>query len=77
MAMGMMTLLIASIIHLVVAAQVSSGSLSLAGAETAAINLEAVRRLGVAVYLGAITFGLATITRVLRFQAIRIRELAS
>ena len=77
MAMGMMTLLIASIIHLVVAAQVSSGSLSLAGAETAAINLEAVRRLGVAVYLLAITFGLATIIRVLRFQAIRIRELAS
>ena len=75
MAMGMMTLLIASIIHLVVAAQVSSGSLSLAGAETAAINLEAVRRLGVAVYLVAITFGLATIVKVLRFQAIRIREL--
>jgi len=41
--MGMMTLLIASIIHLVVAAQVSSGSLSLASAETYAINLEAVR----------------------------------
>ena len=76
MAMGMMTLLIASIVHLVVAAQVASGSLSLAGAETAAINLEAVRRLGVAVYLVAITFGLATITRVLRFQAIRVRELA-
>ncbi len=77
MAMGMMTLLIASIIHLVVAAQVSSGSLSLASAETYAINLEAVRRLGVAVFLVAITFGLATITRVLRFQSIRIRELAS
>ena len=75
MAMGMMTLLIASIIHLVVAAQVSSGSLSLGGAETAAINLEAVRRLGVAVYLVAITFGLVTIVRVLRFQAIRLREL--
>jgi len=75
MAMGMMTLLIASIIHLVVAAQVSSGSLSLGGAETAAINLEAVRRLGVTVYLVAITFGLATIIKVLRFQAIRLREL--
>ena len=73
----MMTLLIASIIHLVVAAQVSSGGISLASAETTAITLEAVRRLGVAVYLVAITFGLATITRVLRFQAIRIRELAS
>ncbi len=75
MVMAMMTLLTAAIIHLVVAAQISSGSLSLASAETYAINLEAVRRLGVAVYLVAITFGLATITRVLRFQAIRIREL--
>ena len=75
MAMATMTLLIASIIHLVVAGQVPSGALSLVDAETAAINLEAVRRLGVAVYLVAITFGLATITRVLRFQAIRIREL--
>lgn len=77
MAMAMMTLLVASIIHLVVAAQVSSGAISLSSAETAAINLEAVRRLGVAIYLLAITFGLATITRVLRFQAIRVRELAS
>lgn len=77
MAMGMMTLLVASIIHLVVAGQVSSGALSLAGSETAAINLEAIRRIGVAVYLVAITFGLATITRVLRFQAIRVRELVT
>ena len=77
MAMAMMTLLVASIIHLVVAAQVSSGSLSLSTAETFAINLEAVRRLGVALYLLAITFGLATITKVLRFQSIRLRELAS
>ncbi|HZD22742.1 MAG TPA: hypothetical protein VE569_04985 [Acidimicrobiia bacterium] len=77
MAMAMMTILIASIIHLVVAAQVSSGSISLGGSETAAINLEAVRRIGVATYLVAIALGLATITRVLRFQAIRVRELAS
>jgi hypothetical protein len=77
MAMAMMTLLVASIIHFVVAGQVSSGSLSLVDAEEAAIALEAVRRLGVAVYLLAITFGLATITRVLRFQSIRLRELAS
>lgn len=77
MAMAMMTLLVASVIHLVVAAQVSSGAVSLVDAETAAITLEAVRRLGVAGYLVAITFGLATITRVLRFQAIRVRELAS
>lgn len=77
MAMGIMALLVASIIHLVIAGQVASGVVSLAQAETAAINLEAVRRVGVAVYLVAIAFGLATITRVLRFQAIRIRELAS
>jgi len=77
MAMGMMTLLVASIIHLVVAGQVASGGITVAQAETAAINLEAVRRLGIAVYLVAITFGLATITKVLRFQAIRVRELAS
>lgn len=76
MAMAMMALLIASIVHLVIAGQVASGSLGLASAETAAITLEAVRRLGVAVYLVAITFGLATIVRVLRFQAIRLRELA-
>lgn len=77
MALGMMTLLVASIIHLVVAGQVATGSISLNRGETAAINLEAVRRLGVAVYLVAITFGLATIIRVLRFQAIRLREIAS
>ncbi len=77
MVMAMMTLLVASIIHLIVAGQVSSGTLSLGDSESAAITLEAVRRLGVSVYLVAISFGLATITRVLRFQAIRLRELAS
>lgn len=77
MAMAMMVVLIASIIHLVVAAQVSSGALSLENSEIAAINLEAVRRIGIALYLLAIAMGLATITRVLRFQAIRVRELVS
>lgn len=77
MAMAMMTLLVASIIHLVVVGQVASGAVSLADAESTAITLEAFRRLGVGVYLVAITFGLATITRVLRFQAIRVRELVS
>jgi hypothetical protein len=32
--------------------------------------------MGVALYLTGITFGLATIIEVLRFQAIRIREVA-
>ncbi|MFQ5523429.1 MAG: hypothetical protein ACE5F5_07610 [Acidimicrobiia bacterium] len=76
MAMAMMTILIASIIHFVWAAQVASGAVSVATAEEAFVILEGVRRLAVAVFLVAITFGLASIIRVLRFQAIRLRELA-
>lgn len=37
---------------------------------------EGLRRLGVALYLTGIAFGLGTIITVLRFQAVRIRELA-
>ncbi len=37
--------------------------------------LEGFRRLGVALYLFGITFGLGTIITVLRFQTIRIGEL--
>ena len=44
--------------------------------QSAAIVLEGVRRFGVALYLTSITFGLATIAHVLRFQTIRLRELA-
>jgi hypothetical protein len=73
--MAMMAILIASIIHFVLAGQISSGSVSLASAEETFFVLEAVRRLGVAVYLVSITFGLATIVKVLRFQAIRVWEL--
>ena len=76
MMMAMMVLLIASVIHLVLAGSTASGATSLVDSESAAIVLEGVRRFGVALYLTAITFGLATITRVLRFQAIRLRELA-
>jgi hypothetical protein len=75
MMMAMMALVVAVVIHFVAAANTASGSLSLADSETTAIVLEAVRRLGVAVYLVAIAFGLATITRVLRYQSIRLREL--
>lgn len=77
MMMAMMTILVASVIHFVWAAQVAGGAVSLEASESAAVVLEAVRRLGVAVYLLGITFGLATITKVLRFQAVRVRELAS
>lgn len=77
MMMAMMTILVAVIVHWVVAGGVSSGSISLESSENFATVLEGVRRLGIAMYLVAITFGLATITKVLRFQAMRIRELAS
>lgn len=75
MMMAMMAILIAVVIHFVTAAGTAAGTISVADSETTAIVLEAVRRLGVAVYLVAIGLGLATITNVLRFQAIRLREL--
>lgn len=75
MMMAMMGILVAVVIHFVTAASVASGAISVAQSETIAITLEAVRRLGVALYLVAIALGLATITKVLRFQAIRLREL--
>jgi uncharacterized membrane protein YjgN (DUF898 family) len=73
--MGMMAILVAVVIHFVTAAGTASGAISVADSESTAIALEAVRRLGVSVYLVAIALGLATITNVLRFQAIRLREL--
>ena len=75
MMMAMMAILGAVFVHFVVAAGTAAGTISLADSETTAIVLEAVRRLGVAVYLVAIALGLASITTVLRFQAIRLREL--
>ena len=78
MAMAMMTILAGVIAHIVIGAQVASGSTSaLANSEQWAIWLEGVRRFGVALYLFAIALGLGTIIHVLRFQAIRIRELAT
>ncbi len=69
------TLVVASVLHLVFAAGVEPSGASLAAAEERFVVLEGVRRLGVAVYLFAILLGLATIVRVLRFQAARIRQL--
>lgn len=76
MMLAMLTILTASIIHFVWAASVAGGSVTVMASEEAFVVLEAVRRIGIAVYLVAITFGLATITKVLRFQSIRVRELA-
>ena len=78
MAMGMMIILAGVVGHFVIASQISGGSAdALATSEQWSIWLEGVRRLGVAVYLTSIAFGLATIVTVLRFQATRIRELAT
>lgn len=38
---------------------------------------EGLRRMGVALYLAGIASGLGTIVTVLRFQAVRIREVAA
>ena len=49
--------------------------MSLEDAELWSLRLEAIRRLGVAIYLLSFLQGLATIIRVLRFQSLRMREL--
>ncbi len=76
MAMAMMVILAGVIGHLIVGAAILGGDTSvLAQTESWAIWLEAVRRIGIAIYLVAIALGLATIIEVLRFQSIRLREL--
>lgn len=75
MAMAMMTLLAAVILHFVFAADIEATASSLEDAEQRFVVLEGVRRVGVGVYLFSILLGLATIVQVLRFQSVRIREL--
>ena len=76
MAMAMMVIVTGVIGNAVVGASIASGNADvLAQSESWAIWLEGVRRIGVALYLVAIALGLATIVEVLRFQAIRLREL--
>ena len=76
MAMAMMLLVGAVIAHVVLGATILGGDVAaLASAEAWSIGLEAVRRVGVVLYLVSIVLGLATIAHVLRFQAIRLREL--
>ncbi len=77
MAMGMMALVVPVIAHFWVAGSVvGPTAAALLRAEEWAITLEAVRRVGVSLYLASIALGLATIIHVLRFQAVRVRELA-
>lgn len=75
MATAMMALLAAVALHVVIGTAIATDSgWALDHSEQWAVWLEGVRRLGVAVYLLAISLGLATIVTVLRFQAVRIRE---
>ena len=81
MMMAMMGLVFAVIVHfvlaVVVAGAVSDGNASrLAAVEDWATWIEGLRRFSVAIYLTSIALGIATIVRVLRFQAARVRELA-
>lgn len=73
MMMAMMAIAVAVILHFVVAANV--GVWSEAVVEQWSIVLEGIRRIGIAVYLLAITLGLGTIITVLRFQSLRVRQL--
>ncbi len=73
MMMGMMLILLMVILHFVAASNASSWPLE--DSERWARVLEGFCRMGVALYLFGITFGLGTIIHVLRFQSIRIREL--
>lgn len=76
MAMAMMTLVGAVVLHVVAAGAIAGDSAhALAKSEQWSIWLEGARRFGIATYLLAIAFGLSTIVTVLRFQAVRIREL--
>ncbi|MEA2024525.1 MAG: hypothetical protein U9N79_09585 [Actinomycetota bacterium] len=76
MAMAMMILMAAVVGHVVVGVQISAETLSLVDAERWDIWLEAARRFAVQLYLFAIALGLGTIIYVIRYQSIRIREIA-
>jgi hypothetical protein len=72
MAMSMMAILVAVVLHWIFAFDTSGLELS----EQRFVVLEGVRRVGVAGFLFSILLGLASIITVLRFQAVRLREIA-
>lgn len=76
MMMAMMLILIPVVIHIVLGFQILGGGELLGEVEQWSIWLEGFRRAGTALYLFAIALGLGTIIQVLRFQSIRIREVA-
>lgn len=78
MAMGMMVMVAGIVVNIIGAATfdgVTAADITDSAAWSAAAG--GLRRMGVAFYLTGIAFGLGTIVEVLRFQAIRIREVAA
>ncbi len=75
MMMGMMAIVVAVIGHFVAAAGTTSANL--ADSEQMFAVWEIVRRIGASLHLVAIVFGLVTILGVLRFQSVRLGELAA
>lgn len=88
MMMAMMLLVFAFFGHVYAAVQAHEAWINATGpnapdapflgrAETWGTWLEGIRRLGIGMYLASIAFGLTTITKAIRFQTLRIRELAA
>ena len=87
MMMAMMVLVFAFIGHISAATQahdawinatagIAGNEAALGRAETWGTWLEGLRRFGVGLYLVSIAFGLATIIKVIRFQTLRVQEMA-
>jgi hypothetical protein len=76
MMMAMMIILAAVVLHVIAGLTIADGSVDPTTAEQWTIWLETARRFGTVVYLFAITLGLVTIAKVIRFQTFRIREVA-
>ena len=76
MAMAMMIILAAVVLHVVAGVNIGAGDWSEVQAEQWTIWLEAARRFGTVLYLFAIMLGLVTIAKVIRYQTFRIRQVA-
>ncbi|MFV1999247.1 MAG: hypothetical protein ACC654_02680 [Acidimicrobiia bacterium] len=76
MAMAMMIILAAVVLHVVAGVNIANGGVSPETIEQWSIWLEAARRFGVVLYLVAIMLGLGSIVQVLQYQGFRIRQVA-
>jgi uncharacterized membrane protein len=76
MAMAMMIILAAVVLHVVAGINIGAGDWTEIQVEEWTIWLEAARRFGTVLYLFAIMLGLVTIAKVIRYQTFRIRQVA-